>query len=99
MKKWPAPTERILRGKCLQSVVVPLNTHEARPRGLAKRDAELDPGDGPDEGFVDVLRGLDEVGLPEDHVEPAWILNRDQFRVHLHRRCIGPRELKSCCAA
>src|SRR5947209_7374037 len=89
--------ERILRGKGLQAVVVPLNTHEARPRGLAKRDAELDPGDGPDEGFVDVLRGLDEVGLPEDHVEPAWILNRDQFRVHLHRRCIGPRELKSCC--
>src|SRR6058998_4384468 len=87
--------ERVFRGERLQAFIVPLDADETRPGRLAERHAELDPGYGPDERLVDVLRGLDEVRLAEDHVQPARVLNRDEFRFHGHRQCIESRELKS----
>src|SRR2546425_3678103 len=85
--------ERVFRGERLQAFIVPLDADETRPGRLAERHAELDPGYGPDERFVDVLRRLDEVRLAEDHVQPARVLDRDEFRLDRHRQCIGPREL------
>src|SRR3989441_7701080 len=87
--------KRVLRGERLQAFIVPLDADETRPRCLAEGDAEFDPGHGPDERFVDVLRGLDEVRLTEDHIQPGRVLDGDEFRFHGHRQCIGPRELKS----
>src|SRR3989441_11680877 len=87
--------KRVFRGERLQAIIVPLDADETRPGRLAERDAELDPGYGPDERFVDVLRGLDEVRLTEDHIQPVRVLDGDEFRFHGHRQCIGPRELKS----
>src|SRR5438128_8284766 len=95
-EKVPRPDgKRVFRGERLQAFIVPFETDETRPRRLAERDAELDPGYGPDERFVDVLRGLDEVRLTEDHIQPVRVLDGDEFRFHGHRQCIGPRELKS----
>src|SRR5256886_3561529 len=85
--------ERVFRGERLQAFIVPLDADETRPGRLAERHAELDPGYGPDERFVDVLRRLDEVRLAEDHVQPARVLDRDEFRLDRHHQCIGPREL------
>src|SRR5438876_2353194 len=87
--------EGVLRGERPQAFVVPLHADEARPGGLAECHAEFDPGHGADERLVHVFRRLDEVGLTEDHVQPARVLDGDQFGFHRHRQCIGPRELKS----
>ena len=89
--------EGVLRREGFQVLRVAFDPDQARPRRLAERDAEMDAWNGTDEGFVDVLRGLDEVGLAEYHIQGARVLNRDELRVHRHRRCIRPRELKSCC--
>src|SRR3989475_8282266 len=89
--------EGVLRREGFQVLRVAFDPDQAGPRRLAERDAEMDAWNGTDEGFVDVLRGLDEVGLAEDHIQGARVLDRDELRVHRHRRCIRPRELKSCC--
>src|SRR2546429_360898 len=95
-EKQPRPDgDPVFRGERVQAVSVPLAADGTRPRRLAGRDAELDPGYGPDERFVDVLRVLDEVLLTEDHIQPARVLDRDEFRFHGHRQCIESRELKS----
>src|SRR5712692_4195947 len=87
--------EGVLRGEPLQAVIVAFDQDERRPGRLTERDAEFDPGDGPDERLVNVLGRLDEVGLAEDHVQPVRVLDGDKFRLDRHRQCIGPRELKS----
>src|SRR5256886_6816539 len=89
--------EGVLGREGFQVLRVTFDPDQAGPRSLAERDAEMDAWNGTDEGFVDVLRGLDEVGLAEDHIQGARVLDRDELRVHRHRRCIRPRELKSCC--
>src|SRR5256885_14620027 len=89
--------EGVLGREGFQVLCITFDPDQAGPRRLAERDAEMDAGNGTDEGFVDVLRGLDEVGLAEDHIQGARVLDRDELRVHRHRRCIRPRELKSCC--
>src|SRR5436189_5528502 len=89
--------EGVLRREGFQVLRVAFDPDQARPRRLAERDAEMDAWNGTDEGLVDVLRGLDEVGLAEDQIQGARVLNRDELRVHRHRRCIRPRELQSCC--
>src|SRR5438128_610754 len=85
--------EGVLRGERSQAFIVPLHADQARPGGLAERHAEFDPGNGTDERLVHVFRRLDEVGLTEDYVQPARVLDGDEFRFHRHRRCIGPCEL------
>src|SRR6266576_2044415 len=89
--------EGILGREGFQVLRIAFDPDQAGPRRLAERDAEMDAWNGTDESFVDVLRGLDEVGLAEDHIQGARVLDRDELRVHRHRRCIRPRELKSCC--
>src|SRR5436309_14417239 len=89
--------EGVLGREGFQVLRVACDPAQARPRHLAECDAEMDAMNGTDEGFVDGLHGLDEVGLAEYHIQGARVLNRDELRVHRHRRCIRPRELKSCC--
>src|SRR5437870_5480078 len=89
--------EGVLGREGFQVLRIAFDPHQVGPRRLAERDAEMDDWNGTDEGFVDVLRGLDEVGLAEDDIQGARVLDRDELRVHRHRRCIRPRELKSCC--
>src|SRR5437879_13665870 len=89
--------EGVLGRTRLQVLRIAFDPDQAGPRRLAERDTEMDAWNGTDEGFVDVLRGLDEVGLAEDDIQGARVLDRDELRVHRHRRCIRPRELKSCC--
>src|SRR5256885_14882933 len=89
--------EGVLGREGFQVLRVAFDPDQAGPRRLAERDAEMDAGNGTDEGFVDVLRGLDEVGLAEDHMQGGRVLDRVELLVHRHRRCIRPRELKSCC--
>src|SRR6266550_516166 len=80
---------------------VPQGTEHVDREGIPQEhDEEMPCSDG--EGVLrreglDVLRGLDEVGLAEDHIQGAGVVDRDELRVHRHRRCICPRELKSCC--
>src|SRR3989440_8116260 len=87
----------VLCGERLEVLGVAFDPDQARTGGLAERDPEVDPGHGSHEGLVDVLCRLDEVRLTEDHIQVARVLDWDELRVHRHRRCIRPRELKSCC--
>src|SRR2546427_7747169 len=87
----------VLRRERFEVLRVALHPDQARTGGLAEPDPEMDPRYGSDEGLVDVLRRLDEVRLTEDHIQVARVLDSNELRVHRHRRCIRPRELKSCC--
>ena len=68
----------------LHRLVRALRPDEARARGLAEGEAELDPRDGPDEGFVQVLDRLDEVRLAEDEVHVGRLVDRDQLQLEAH---------------
>src|ERR1700730_9209730 len=55
---------------------------EARPRGLAETYAELHAGHRCDHGLVQVLEGLNEVGLADDHVGIGWLDDFDRAEFH-----------------
>ena len=59
-------------------------THEAFAGRLAKGHAELDAGDGADQRLVEVLHGLDEMGLAEDEVDGLRLLDLDCGEFDFH---------------
>ena len=59
-------------------LVVALGAHQARPRRLAERNAKLDGGAAGHARLVEVVGGLDEVGLPEDEVQLVRVLDLDE---------------------
>ena len=61
----------VFRRGLLQRIIVAINSDQARPRRLAKCDAEFRVGTGGDHDFVEILRSLDEVALAEKRISTA----------------------------
>src|SRR2546422_1555300 len=61
----------------LKGCIVPLDPHKAGAARFAERDPELRVGDAVRDRLIQVLRGLDEVRLPEDHVQMVGVLHGD----------------------
>src|SRR2546425_540930 len=59
----------------LQGGVVPLHPNEAWPARLAERDPKPRLGDRVNNRFVQVLCRLDEMGLPDNHVQVFGVLD------------------------
>ena len=72
----------VSNGEIDEPIVVPGPSHQSRPRRLAKRDAEPERRGRARERLVKVLHGLDEMGLPEDQVQPIRVFDRDRRELH-----------------
>ena len=66
-----------------EGVVVAGTPDEARPRRLTERHPEAQDRAGADKGLVEVLHGLDEVGLPNEDVQVVGLLNKDGLQLHV----------------
>ena len=66
-----------------EGVVVAGTPDEARPRRLTERHPEAQDRAGADKGLVEVLNGLDEVGLPNEDVQVVGLLNKDSRQLHV----------------
>ena len=82
-KMWPAPIAVALRAaSALQRLVIAVHAREARPGGFVERDAELHLRDRVDQRLVNVLDGLDEVGLAHNDVAALGNFQRNRFQFH-----------------
>ncbi len=80
MKLCPAPIfMRVLARELQHGIIRAGGTHQAQCGGFAESQPELDARDGVDQRFVDVLHGLDEMGLPEDEVDLFRFLDLHAF--------------------
>lgn len=73
-----AGREGVLLGELDALLVVALGAHQARTRRLAEGEAKLDRSAAAHTRLVEVMRGLDEVGLPEDEVQLVRVLDLDK---------------------
>ncbi|CDZ91925.1 hypothetical protein RHRU231_90010 [Rhodococcus ruber] len=82
-----AHRQGVAPGQLDEPVVVAGEAHEARPGRLAERHAEPQVRTHPGQCFVQILDGLDEVGLPDDDVHVVGLVDRHD--VQLHDRLLG----------
>ena len=82
MKQCPAP--RALARELNHCGISARAPHQAFARGLAEGEPKLDPRHGADQSLVDVLDGLDEVGLSEDEIRRVRLVDPDRGELHGH---------------
>ena len=66
-----------------EGVVVAGTPDEARPRRLTEGDPEAQDRARAGKGLVEVLHGLDEVGLPNDDVQVVGLVDKDGGQLHV----------------
>ena len=69
-------------GEGLERFIVAVGAGEAGAGGLVEGDAEFHLRDGVDDRLINVLYGLDEVGLAEDEIAAFGDLERHEFQLH-----------------
>jgi hypothetical protein len=60
-------------------------SHQAFAGGFTKSHAKLDTWHGIYQRFVDVLDGLDEVGLAQNEVRHIWLIDFQRDELHVKR--------------
>ena len=67
--------EGILFREVNEAVAVSGEAHERGPRGFAEGEAEFHGRIGGDDRFMDILHGLDEMGLTEDEIHLGGLVD------------------------
>jgi hypothetical protein len=69
-------------GQLHELLVVSGLAHQAGPGGLAEGEAEAQERGRAGERLVEILDGLDEMRLAEDHVQLPWLLDPHGDQLH-----------------
>src|SRR5512143_646028 len=94
-----AERQGVLLGDLDQGGVVPGVADQGQSRRFAEGDAELHLRRRRDDGLVEVLDGLDEMGLAEDEIHVLGLVDGDDLEIHgsLLRVRYGPHYRASPC--
>jgi hypothetical protein len=100
----PAPIASALRvASSTSSGSFPDRRTSVGPDAFAERDPETQLRDRPRESFVQIFDRLDEVGLPEDHIQLIRLVNRHRVQLELasalRHRAYQACQARSDCSA
>jgi len=82
MKEWPAAIARALRvASSTSSSSLPARRTSRGPEDSQKANPKRRWGEAPHQSLVQILHGLDEVGLAEDEVQLLGLVDPDQEKL------------------